>query len=263
VRKLHTHIVFKILILSFAIISCKKKDGFEDIKILGHAGNGLEISNSVYHDNSRNSINLAISHNGCDGVEIDVQLSKDGTAWLFHDTNLKKEANLDACINSTSDVELAKLSYNHFNDEPLLRLNDLQVEGKTLFLDLRHFNSCTEEIVDLQLFISELSLFREKNLTCVIYLCTNFIDWIIPLQNEGFKVCFAPNSKAEWQEEMAEALLFKNAEITKSEVLSFQNAGKEVFIFELRSPKGIRSALEKHPNCIISDDIKAAIIEKY
>ncbi len=261
--KLRTTIIFRLLILFFVVNSCTKKEDFSKIKILGHAGNGLNISNSMYHDNSLNSIHLAVSHAGCDGVEIDVQLSKNGTAWLFHDTNLKKEANLDACVNSTSDTELEQLSYNHFNDEKLLKLNDLSLSTKTLFLDLRHYNYCSETVVDLNAFILELSLFREQNLTCEIYVCTNFIDWIIPLQNEGFKVCFAPNSKSEYDEKNANAFLFKNAEISKSEVEAFQNAGKEVFIFELRSPKGIRSALRKHPNCIISDDIKAAIIEKY
>jgi hypothetical protein len=42
-----------------------------------------------------------------------------------------------------------------------------------------------------------------------------------------------------------------------------QAAGKKVIIFEVRSPKGIKSALKKHPNYLVTDDLRATIIEKY
>ena len=37
---------------------------------------------------------------------------------------------------------------------------------------------------------------------------------------------------------------------------------KRVYIFEMRSPKGIKSALKKYPTGIISDDLRAAIIQR-
>jgi len=45
-------------------------------------------------------------------------------------------------------------------------------------------------------------------------------------------------------------------------VTKIRQAGKKIYIFEVRSPKGIRSALKKIPDGILTDDIRAAILEK-
>jgi glycerophosphoryl diester phosphodiesterase len=259
---------FEILLSILILISCcKKKENYDTVKIIGHAGNGLNISNSMYHDNSLNSIELALSQNGCDGVEIDVQLSKSGTAWLFHDENLKTEANLDACINSSTDEELSKLNYNHFNDEKLLKLNELKIDSKTIFLDLRHSNSCTNQLVDFDKFTTEINLFKSNNPSCEIYVITNYLTWVKSLKDKHFNVCFAPSNKNNLDQLIIdyeiEMLIFKNKDISKQEVEVLKTKVKKIVIFEVRSPKGIRSALNKFPDYLMSDDVKAAIVEKY
>ena len=259
------------MILIF-VVSCNKKESFDAIQLFGHAGNGLNISNSVYHDNSENSIKLALSQNGCDGVEVDVQLSKDGTAWLFHDENLKVEANLNSCINSSTDKEISELAYNHFNDEKLFKLYKLQLNSKSIVLDIRHGNACENKVVDLDKMLMQLKSFCENNLESQIYLNTNNFSWISELKslatnNLKIQICYSPSETEDLESISAnfavDAFLFKNNEITKEKVESLQSKGKKVLIFEVRSPKGIRSALKKYPNVIITDDLKAAIIEKY
>jgi glycerophosphoryl diester phosphodiesterase len=251
----------------FIFLSCSKKEDFTSIKIIGHAGNGLNISNSMYHDNSKKSIELALSQNGCDGVEIDVQLSKDGTAWLFHDECLKEDTGLDACINSISDNEILDLSYKHFNNEKLLHLNKLVVKGKTLFLDLKHYNYCKNEVVDLNQVIKELNLFRSINSSCKIYIITNYKNWIKPLKQENFEMCFAPSLNENLDILISDygvnSLIFKNKEISNQKMNYLRSKNIKITIFEVRSPKGIRNALNKHPDYLISDDVKATIVEKY
>ncbi|MES2589382.1 MAG: glycerophosphodiester phosphodiesterase family protein [Bacteroidota bacterium] len=258
---------FRIIFLLFVIFSCSKKEKYEAIQLFGHAGNGLNISNSVYHDNSENSIKLALAQNGCDGVEVDVQLSKDGIAWLFHDQNLEKETNLNSCINSLSDEEIESLSYNHFNDEKLIKLKDLQLKGKSVVLDLRHSNSCENKVVDVNQMIVEIELFRQKNSESEIYLNTNYLAWLTPLQSLNLKLCYSPSENENLDEIVntygVKCFLFKNQEITKERVETEKNKGNEIIIFEVRSPKGIRSALNKYPTIILSDDVKAAIVEKF
>lgn len=259
--------VYRFFILLFILNSCSKNKNFETVKILGHAGNGLNISNSMYHDNSYNSIQFALSQNGCDGVEIDVQLSKDGTAWLFHDTNMKEETNLDNCINSLNDNEISILAYNHFNDEKLLKLTDLSVTSKTIFLDIRHHNECTNDLVDLNKFLTEIHTFQNLNSNCEILLITNYPNWINTLQAENFEVCFAPNENENLNDLISnysiKTMIFKNKEINSQEIQFLKSKNIKIAIFEIRSPKGIRSAFNKYPDYLISDDLKAAIIEKY
>ena len=49
----------------------------------GHAGMGMDIAYSIYHDNSEEAIDLALSLPSINGVEMDVRMSKDGTLWLY------------------------------------------------------------------------------------------------------------------------------------------------------------------------------------
>ena len=51
--------------------------------------------------------------------------------------------------------------------------------------------------------------------------------------------------------------------IEKNEVELIQSLGKQVVIFEMRSAVGIRKALRKNPNTIITDDLREALIEVY
>ena len=55
--------------------------------ILGHKGAGSNNYNDYNMEHSIASFKEALAKN-LDGVEVDVQMSLDGTLWLFHDTNL-------------------------------------------------------------------------------------------------------------------------------------------------------------------------------
>ena len=56
----------KIVLMSILLVSCSKKKEFDQIKVVGHAATGLEILNSVYHDNSEEAVEMALSIEGCD-----------------------------------------------------------------------------------------------------------------------------------------------------------------------------------------------------
>ena len=95
------------------------------MKLLGHAGMGLSIENSFYHDNSLESIELALSINGCDGLEVDVQMSLDNSLWLYHDPNLETQTNLNGCISCKTDKELENGRYKTLHKEKLIKLMKL------------------------------------------------------------------------------------------------------------------------------------------
>lgn len=81
-----------LLFLLFAS-QCKNDSGSEtltepelEVKILGHKGGGTSSFNPLHIENTLPSVEDGLKK--MDGIELDVQMSLDGTLWLFHDLDL-------------------------------------------------------------------------------------------------------------------------------------------------------------------------------
>ena len=87
------------LILSAGILSllfvshCKNDSGSDpvtepelEVKILGHKGGGTSSFNSLHIENTLPSVEDGLKV--LDGIELDVQMSLDGTLWLYHDPDV-------------------------------------------------------------------------------------------------------------------------------------------------------------------------------
>lgn len=266
------HSKFTILLVLLVLFSCSKEKGFDNVKVLGHAATGLENLNSVYHDNSKEAVEMALSMQGCEGVEIDIQLSKDGELWLYHDAFLNSETNGNGCISENEASYLDNLNYGSLHKEELIRLSELdliQFKGKELFLDLRHYNECTSTFVSMTAMIQRLTELGMNNQADITVNCIlGNADWIEPFIAAGFKVYYSIYSKSEGEAANADypllsGYIIKNKDISKDEVAWIRNTNKKVYIFEVRSPKGIRSAFKKYPDGILTDDLRATLIEKY
>ena len=160
------------IFILIVLIGCTKQPNFSSIEVVGHAGMGLSMGNSMYHDNSKEAIEFALQMRGCDGVEVDVQLSKDGNLWLYHDTKLEAESTGDGCIPDKLNSELALLKYKTWRKEKLVPLSDLNPTlfiGKTLYLDLRTVNECSNQSINSAQLIHELN---NINLLVVVLLST-------------------------------------------------------------------------------------------
>ena len=259
-------------ILALLVLSCSDKKDFESIAVYGHAGMGLRIENSVYHSNSKESIELALSISGCDGVEVDVQLSLDGELWLYHDKTLDQESSGTGCVNDQTSATLSGIYFSTLKKEKLVRLADLNIDvfkGKTLFLDIRHQNACQGFFVSPQTIIdqiqnSPIGQSIDVNLYCVLANP----NWIETFANSGLKVIYSTDG-AKFTSQLfttysgLDGVMVKNASIEADLVQEIRQLGKKVFIFEMRSPKGIRKALRKKPDGVITDDIRTTLIEKY
>lgn len=260
-----------ILSIPLLLLACKKQVDYPHTKIIGHAASGLSTQSSVFHDNSREAVEMSLETSGCDGVEIDIQLSASGTLWLFHDPYLSEETGESGCIGTKTNEELDKIRYKTLHREKLLALDQLNLDrckGKTVMLDLRHYDYCLSQIVDVQPFIDELSAipqFQDGSIEVMVLL--NTTDWAAHFQNLPFEMIYSAVHLDDAQEALAafpfDGVIIRNAEISKDQVASFRAAGKKVIIFEVRSPKGIRNAFRKQPDYLVTDDLRATIIEKY
>jgi glycerophosphoryl diester phosphodiesterase len=96
-RRNHTLYILLLCILLFTLSRCVKTpivpdggggDGFvdTDVQFLGHKGAGSNNYNDVNMENTVPSIQQALLT--MDGIECDLQMSLDGTIWLFHDEDV-------------------------------------------------------------------------------------------------------------------------------------------------------------------------------
>jgi hypothetical protein len=60
VNKILQHSVL-LFILSLLLWSCRKQESYPDVQIFGHAGMGMDIGMSAFHDNSLEAVELALS----------------------------------------------------------------------------------------------------------------------------------------------------------------------------------------------------------
>lgn len=258
-----------LLLVTIFIYSCNKKD-FKNSEIIGHAGNGLQSQNSVYHENSLESIELALGTVGVDAVEIDVQLSADNELWLFHDNFLDSRTTGSGCINNLSSAELSGIHYATAKSERLVRLTDLNFENyaaKQIYLDLRHFNPYTNHIVDFNVFVEEISALQNLFPDVSFHVITRYQPWIYEFVSTGISTFYEIESLIDLDlifqnDTPITGIVKRNSLIEKDEIDYLRSKNLKIVLFDIRAPKTIRKALKKNPDGIIVDDISAALIEK-
>jgi glycerophosphoryl diester phosphodiesterase len=260
-------IVFFCVII--VLYSCSKRERFPTTHIIGHGGTGLKNINSIYHDNTQESVTMALETLGCDGVEIDIQLSKDNELWLFHDDYLNELTTGNDCISAHSYDYLKSVTYKTTKKEKLIRLKELniQAKNKTILLDLRHYSFCNEALVDAQKFEEELLLFYNKvDPSISIQLIVKNLNWVKTFDLGKHSIIYEVSDLNKFytfnNQFSLKGIAIRNDDITASEVKQLQNEGIEVHLFNIRAPKPTRKALRKKPDFIIVDDLRTAIIEK-
>lgn len=261
---------YKFLLIVLVFSACSKEK-FSTVEIYGHGGNGIEIQNSIYHDNSKESIELALSKEGVAGVEIDVRLSADGELWLYHDDELSSETNGSGCVEQMTSDELKDIQYSTAQKEKLVKLADLDFGNygsKAFLIDARHYKGCDFSSIDYAQFVQALTALRIAHPNIQFIVLSRITEWIEEFKANGFEVYYEIFSLSDYDEIIdqdyeIEGVIVKNSLISKEEVHKIQNDSRKVIIFEMRSPKTIRKAMKKKPDGILSDDLNAAIIEKY
>jgi glycerophosphoryl diester phosphodiesterase len=258
----------KIFFLVFVLFGCTKSEQVKNILVFGHAGMGLSMINSIYHDNSKEAVSLALNLPTSNGVEVDVRLSADGTLWLYHDEWLEAETNGKGCVSELSDLQLAEFYYLTFKHEKLVKLTDilpLLNDDQTLFIDLKHVNSCRNENVDLEQLMDSFEDQLPGYQAQVKIICS-YRYWLNELAQQC-DVLYSTDDIEEGKEiilnyPLIKGLVVRNAAMNSQEVSWIKNQHKEVYLFDIRSLKGIRQAFAKNPTGILSDELRKALEER-
>lgn len=250
------------------LIACKRKDRFPAVELIGHAGSGLTNTTNPFHDNSMESIAYAMQFNEIQGVEIDIQISADTTAWLMHDMQLAVETTGEGCVSESSDVYLSSIRYKTLEKEALIRLKDVPnlFVNKHLILDLRGKEGCDNTDVPLNVVLKALEGVPTQFSGAEIIAMIDNASWLEELKNRGFSVylnVYNLQNFYQYNWEAFDGVCFSNSKVSSEEVSELLGFNKKVIIFDVRAPKTIRKALKKGPSYLLTDDIKATIIEKY
>jgi glycerophosphoryl diester phosphodiesterase len=108
-----------ILLLGLALLiglaRCKKETvtiapAVTDVKFLGHKGGGNSIVNGAHIENTLLSVQDGLKTLG--GAEVDIQMSLDGTIWMFHNTDVGAstcKTNYHHSIVLLKDAEISQL----------------------------------------------------------------------------------------------------------------------------------------------------------
>jgi glycerophosphoryl diester phosphodiesterase len=250
-----------ILFILIGCFSCSKgKEKFPSL-VVGHAGMGLDVPNSIFPPNSFSAFSSALLL-GANGIECDVRMDNDGLLWCFHDELLDNSTNGEGCIETKSFTELAKINYKGFGSHSLTRLSDLIEQIDTsdyLFIDVKHWNPCKSvSIVQFKNALLTLGIhFREKT-----YLIISNEVWLNELITD-FKVIFDISSNFGNELSLLEGKVngwcVNTKLVTTDWIQYWNNKGKLTVLSEMKSAKTIKKSLEKRPFAIITDDVRSSI----
>lgn len=107
--KLITLLTFTLFLLMTVFITVNSiKNIVYDVEITAHKGNV-----TIAIENTLEAIDLA-ANQGADYAEIDVQQSKDGQLFLFHDTNLKRISGINKSIKDLTYEEISNIDISSY-----------------------------------------------------------------------------------------------------------------------------------------------------
>jgi glycerophosphoryl diester phosphodiesterase len=141
-----------LIALTLLLISCKSEEksdqAFENL-YFGHRGSGANVYEEKFIENTLSSVDFAMNY--LDGCEVDIQMSKDGTIWLYHDDMLGHFCDTTVgnslCIPNANDALIEDLQQCRENqkdriyklDEVLKLLSEQENKRKFLSLDVKGY----------------------------------------------------------------------------------------------------------------------------
>ena len=253
-----------LIILSISLNNCTKNNSKPSLDVFGHAGTSLHRDRAVYPANSLKSIKYALDVLDADGVEIDVQMTKDSILVLYHDAYLNQASTFDGCISQYSfkEIEHLKLDYTNYEIVTLQKvLSYIQSRQKRVYLDVKTYDYCKGEKISQSTFQYALN-------KSVEHLDSNFVNTKIILGMTDFQFlndiqfnnkCYETTNAAEGLQKANDyqfnSLLFFKQFVSKDDAILLNQSSVYWGIIGVKDKWVIDEVVERQPKFIISDNI--------
>ena len=274
-------LIYVILVVFFFSCTKAEKEIFNlhggRIFVIGHGGAGFENAYNYLPENSMASIERAIIFYNSDGVEVDVQLTKDNELVLFHDDRLETQTNCVGCIRGKNLDELLQCRYTKnfttaaLTEERLISLRNLfdrfcnRNPRPFIFLDTRLFTECylNENEENLLEVYSDaiLSIINEYSYQQDIFVESSSVAFLKKMQSKHPDLKYLIDS-SEFDSVLDSVLannfygiVADNGRITKEQVKEAHENNVNIVIFNVRSRNSNLEAVNKHPDYIQTDAI--------
>jgi glycerophosphoryl diester phosphodiesterase len=244
---------------------CKKELVYEDTLVYGHAGTTIHPELWVYPANTKESVLYALDVLGAEGVEIDIQMTKDSVLVLFHNPFLDEVSNVSGCVPHYNFSELSDLNLYNSKYE-LVTLEEVVAicfeRNKKMYLDLKPFNFCIGADIDHQTFNNSLnkilapySIQQRKDIvvnTRNIELLEDLTDSSIVKSFETENIPLAIES---FEAGMIDEVGVRLSAMTATFADELSAAGLNFTLFSLKSQNEIQRGLLFSPLRIVTDNI--------
>jgi len=248
------------------------------VELIGHAGSGFNYLVNPWNPlpaNSLASINKALE-DGAQGVEVDVQVSKDSVLILFHDLQLDSKTTLKGEILSYNSTELLNCNYklgfpyDIFHQEKLISLNKLieELSGRDLklYLDIKFNKQSDEKRANVNFLVKSIikflnnTEFNKSNITII----SSSSDIIQKLHAKNQELNYALDCGEDATQYIVGAqslgckylcISYRNA--TSEMTQQIHDADIEVILFGGKSKIGLRKMLELNPDVVQVNNVKA------
>lgn len=276
--------VLTIFVFILAIAACKEEvfdiENLSDNKVfvVGHGGAGFISPTNNIPENSMKSLELTIEGYNADGIEVDVQLSKDSQLVLYHDDFLRTKTGCrQGRINNYNWEEIKNCRYkkDYFGsisvderlallEEPLAKFSRRKIKPQ-VHLDIRYNNFDSSQMSREKFY----DIFSRKILDLIEKY--NAEDWVfcgtgdpvllkllykrnprVKLFYEGYGIDDMLQLKSELD---YFGIVVSNDNISKEDVELAHANGLRVAIFNLRALPANKEGLRKSPDYLITDNV--------
>ncbi len=263
-----------IIVLILFFIGCDKIDYVPDnpyagipTQVLMHRGNGW---NEDFKENTLDGALYGFSV--LDGVELDIQMSKEGTLWLDHGNEVKDCAgNVVGCFNTMTDEEI--LAYNlcgseeqYHTVESVMQEMAVRYPAKYISLDIKgqycELSLTAEDMT--RMADAVISLTKKYHLEGHVIAESNSINFLEEISIENAPVCQAlivledlDQGLTDAYKLKARALSYKFAaeeKLTASSVTLVHNKGFAMIVWVVNEPTDIPNVWAMKPDIIETDN---------
>lgn len=241
------------------------------IAVIGHRGCGPRNASNLIPENTLESVKKALELYGAAGVELDVQMSKDGVFFLYHDDYLETQTNFSGCVFQYTAQELLACKYRN-SDISLQPLHEvfnycrqldylpyIMLDNK---LDLPCNISFNQQYNEFMVLYSQrmFELIRAYDLVEQVHLESDLEIFHILIAQRDSRIKRMMNGAVSERINLADSLHCTGImsglnSCTAQDIQLAHQRGLKVSIFGVVSMADAEEAVKKSPDFIITDDI--------